>query len=92
MWVGIAGSTINDSTEFMVALSVHDGVYTTDYSAVTIPYVVGEIDTTSKDIEKLVLKTLREFSDEHLCKFLGAGVTLSLLREVRIYYFSSFTS
>lgn len=37
-------------------------------------------------IEQHVLETLRKFSNDHLCKFLGAGVTLTLLKEVRIAF------
>ncbi len=82
MWAGIAGAVINNNSEYTIAISVHDSVYSTDFASSTIPYTADDLEKTSKDIEKLVLKTLRNFSDEHLCKFLGAGVALSLLREV----------
>ncbi|KAF8921442.1 glycosyltransferase family 4 protein [Mucidula mucida] len=81
MWAGIAGAVINNNSEYTIAISVHDSVYSTDFASSTIPYTADDLEKTSKDIEKLVLKTLRNFSDEHLCKFLGAGVALSLLRE-----------
>jgi len=41
-------------------------------------------EKTAVDIEKHVIQTLRNFSSEHLCKFLGAGVTLTLLKEVSL--------
>jgi alpha,alpha-trehalose phosphorylase (configuration-retaining) len=84
MWAGIAGSITNGGTSFEIAVSVHDSVYSTDFSSTTIPYNPADIDGTSQSIQHHVLDTLRKFSIEHLCKFLGAGVTLSLLKEVRI--------
>lgn len=81
MWAGVAGSPINNNTQYEIALSVHDSVYATDFSSTVIPYTPGKLEQTAKDIEVHVLDTLRKFSNEHLCKFLGAGVTLSLLKE-----------
>lgn len=76
MWAGISGQPVNGGSQFEIAISIHDSVYATDFASFT----------TAKDpkgIEVQILDTLRKFSTEHLCKFLGAGVTLSLLREVR---------
>lgn len=84
MWAGIGGNVINNNTAFEIAVSVHDSVYSTDFSSTIIPFTPGTLEKTSKDIEQHVLETLHKFSTEHLCKFLGAGVTLSLLKEVRI--------
>ncbi|KAI6150279.1 glycosyltransferase family 4 protein [Pisolithus tinctorius] len=39
-------------------------------------------DSNAADIENHVIDTIKRFSQEHICKFLGAGVTLSLLKEV----------
>lgn len=82
MWAGIAGSIVNNNTAFEIAISVHDSVYSTDFASTVIPFSPNDLKKTSAEIEKHVLQTLRSFSTEHLCKFLGAGVTLSLLREV----------
>ena len=82
MWAGIAGAVVNNGTSFEVAISVHDSIYNTDFASALIPYDVSEPDSQAANIEKHVISTLRKFSSEHLCKFLGAGVTLSLLREV----------
>ena len=79
MWAGIAGSSIPNGGGFEVAISIHDSVYNTDFASTVIP--TGK--TSPEEIEKHVLESLKSFSNEHLCKFLGAGVTLSLLREVR---------
>jgi hypothetical protein len=49
-----------------------------------IAYNPNNPDKNGKEIEQYVLQTLRKFSIGHLCKFLGAGVTLSLLKEVII--------
>lgn len=83
MWAGIAGAVINNSTQFEVAMSIHDSVYCTDFASSVVPYDATDPEKQATAIEQHVLETLRKFSTEHLCKFLGAGVTLSLLREVR---------
>ncbi|EMD34497.1 glycosyltransferase family 4 protein [Gelatoporia subvermispora B] len=81
MWAGIAGAIINNNTQFEVAVSIHDSVYNTDFASSVVPYDPNDPDAQASAIEKHVLDTLRKFSQEHLCKFLGAGVTLSLLKE-----------
>ena len=87
MWAGIAGNPVNNSSLFEIAISIHDSVYNTDFASATIPYAPGQPEKNAHAIQAHVSDTLRKFSTEHLCKFLGAGVTLSLLREV-----GSFTS
>ncbi|PFH52417.1 glycosyltransferase family 4 protein [Amanita thiersii Skay4041] len=81
MWAGIAGSPVENNTKFEVAISIHDSVYTTDFSSSIIPYTAGHAEKNGEAIEQLVLSLLRQFSVEHLCKFLGAGITLTLLKE-----------
>ncbi|KAJ6455720.1 trehalose phosphorylase [Mycena sanguinolenta] len=76
MWVGIAGQCM-DGNKCEIALAVHDSVYATDFTSATI--TLGK--EKAKEIEAFVILTLRKFSSEHLCKFLGAGVTVGLLRE-----------
>ena len=83
MWAGIAGSTVDNNTKFEIAISIHDSVYSTDFSSLTIPYSPGNPERNSAEIEHHVLSALRQFSEQHLCKFLGAGITLTLLKEVR---------
>jgi hypothetical protein len=82
MWAGIAGVIVNDNTEFEVAVSVHDSVYSTDFASVVLPYDANDPERNAQTIEQYILQVLRRFSVEHLCKFLGAGITLTLLREV----------
>jgi hypothetical protein len=84
MWAGIAGNPINNNTQYEIAISVHDSVYSTDFASATIPYTPGQAEKNAREIQLHVLETLRKFSQEHLCKFLGAGVTLTLLKEVRV--------
>lgn len=84
MWAGIAGTPINNNSQFEIAISVHDSVYSTDFASETIAYTKGDAEKNAKNIQQHVLEVLRKFSTEHLCKFLGAGVTLTLLKEVRI--------
>lgn len=84
MWAGIAGAVINNSTEFEISISIHDSVYSTDFASLVVPWKGDNPDKTAKEIEQYVMQALRKFSIEHLCKFLGAGITLSLLKEVCI--------
>ncbi|KAI0328121.1 trehalose synthase [Cubamyces sp. BRFM 1775] len=81
MWAGIAGSIINNNTAFELAISIHDSVYNTDFASSVISYNANAPEDQAANIEKHVLDSLRKFSTEHMCKFLGAGVTVSLLRE-----------
>ncbi len=90
MWAGIAGAVVNNNTSFEIAISVHDSVYNTDFASSIIPYDPKDPDEQAAAIEKHTLDVLRKFSSEHMCKFLGAGVTVSLLREVRPFGHSCF--
>ena len=82
MWAGIAGAIVNGGSAIEIALSVHDSVYSTDFASDCIPFYRNDIEKSAMEIEKHVVQTLKKFSKEHLCKFLGAGVALALLREV----------
>jgi hypothetical protein len=84
MWGAVAGVVINSNAQYEIALSVHDSVYNTDFASIVVPYDANNSDKNAKEIENAVLQTFRKFSIEHLCKFLGVGITLSLLKEVRI--------
>ncbi|KAL5533032.1 hypothetical protein ACEPAF_4808 [Sanghuangporus sanghuang] len=81
MWAGIAGSLSTSENGFEISISVHDSVYNTDFASMLIPVPAGKNNVDPEQIENHILDALRKFSSEHLCKFLGAGVTLSLLRE-----------
>ncbi|KAG5354226.1 hypothetical protein C0989_003739 [Termitomyces sp. Mn162] len=81
MWAGISGSPVNNNTGYEIVVSIHDSVYNTDFASVIVTYDLGEIEKNARTIRDHVIKTLRQFSGEHLCKFLGAGVTLTLLKE-----------
>ena len=77
MWAGIAGSAIPDGG-YEVAISIHDSVYNTDFAST----IISGKAVQAKDIEEHCIQALRDFENEHICKFLGAGVTLALLRDV----------
>ncbi|KAH9930914.1 trehalose phosphorylase [Fomitopsis serialis] len=66
MWAGIAGVVINNNTQYEVAMSIHDSVYCTDFASSVVPYDATDPEKQATAIEQ---------------HFLGAGVTLSLLRE-----------
>ena len=84
MWAGIAGAPTPNENGFEVSISVHDSVYNTDFASTLIPIPAGKKTADPEQIEEHILDAFRKFSTEHLCKFLGAGVTLSLLKEVRV--------
>lgn len=87
MWAGIAGAPVNDGSGFEIAISIHDSVYNTDFASEVITTYPNDSEKTSNAVEAQVIDTLREFSSEHLCKFLGAGITMTLLAEVNSAYF-----
>ncbi|KAF8121924.1 glycosyltransferase family 4 protein [Boletus edulis] len=81
MWAGIAGAVLSGGKSLEIAISVHDSVYSTDFTSATVPYNAANPEKNAAEIERHVLETVKRFSQEHLCKFLGAGVTLALLKE-----------
>jgi hypothetical protein len=87
MWAGIAGASVNNGSGFEIAISIHDSVYNTDFSSETVTAYPNDSEKTSNAVEAHIVDTLREFSSEHLCKFLGAGITVSLLAEVHPAFF-----
>ena len=72
MWAGIAGAAINNNSQYEIAITVHDGVYSTDFASIIIPFKPGDAEGNNKVIEASILDMVRKFSAEHLCKFLGA--------------------
>lgn len=76
MWAGLACHVLDNNKGIEVAISIHDGTYSTDYAAAIIPHPASEDPNA---VEKHIITTLKKFSETHLCKFLGAGVTLILL-------------
>lgn len=84
MWAGVAGVVPLSGKSIEVAISVHDSVYSTDFTSAVVPYNAENSTKNAAEIENYVVETLKKFSKEHLCKFLGAGVTLSLLKEVLV--------
>jgi hypothetical protein len=88
MWAGIAGTMVNNNTGFEVAISIHDSVYNTDFSSAVVALTPNNPDAQAIQIEDHVIEVLRNFSSEHMCKFLGAGLTVSLLRDVCSLIFS----
>jgi hypothetical protein len=56
-------------------------VYTTDFTSFVVPFSAKDPDSQSAEIEEHVIQTFRQFSSDHMCKFVGAGVTIALLKE-----------
>ncbi|EJD52898.1 trehalose phosphorylase [Auricularia subglabra TFB-10046 SS5] len=82
MWAGLAANVLPNKAGIEVAISIHDGTYSTDFAQTTIRFQNAGPAETQAAIEKHIVTTLRNFSTQHLCKFLGAGVTVILLNEV----------
>ena len=87
MWAGIAGAPVNGNKDYEVALSIHDSVYNTDFNSTLLGYDANNSEHQSNVIEDYVVSAVKKFSSEHQCKFLGAGITVSLLKEVRNLFF-----
>jgi alpha,alpha-trehalose phosphorylase (configuration-retaining) len=81
MWAGIAAQT-KGTDNLEVAISIHDGTYSTDYAATALYLEESQTERNATIIENHIIQTLRVFSKEHVCKFIGAGVTLALFNDV----------
>lgn len=81
MWAGIAAQ-MRDTGTIEVAISIHDGTYSTDYAATALELEDGNLENNAAAISEHVINNLKAFSHEHVCKFIGAGITLHLLKEV----------
>jgi len=81
MWAGIAAQA-RENNNIEVAISIHDGTYSTDYAATTLDLEEGRLEENASTISEHVLETLKAFCHEHACKFIGAGVTVNLLKDV----------
>ena len=82
MWAGIAGAVVNNNRGYEISISIHDSVYNTDFNSNLLAYDPRDSEKQANDIDNHVVEALRKFSTEHLCKLLGAGVTVALLRDV----------
>lgn len=81
MWAGIAAQ-VKSTTSVEVAISIHDGTYSTDYAETTLDFEGGHMESNTSKIEDHIIQSLRTFTNEHVCKFIGAGVTLALFKDV----------
>jgi len=76
MYVGIAVNPLPDGS-CEIGLSTHDGSYSTDFSVKKLKF--KETPEHSIQIENHIVRTLIDFSTEHLFKFVGAGITEKLV-------------
>ncbi|KZT44118.1 trehalose phosphorylase [Sistotremastrum suecicum HHB10207 ss-3] len=79
MWAGIASAVVPNGID--VGISISDATYSVDYASHVVPKGANP-QATAKNLEDHILGVLRTFSHEHVCKFLGVGVTVLLLKEV----------
>jgi alpha,alpha-trehalose phosphorylase (configuration-retaining) len=76
MWAGIACSVVPNGIE--IGVSISDATYSVDYASRLVPKA-AKAKEQAKLLEENIVDLLTTFSQEHMCKFLGCGVTLSLV-------------
>lgn len=76
MYIGIAGNPSPDNASIEIGLSIHDSVYSTDFSVKRIHFADSKIHP--EEVADFIVKAITEYSTEHLMKFVGAGVTEKL--------------
>jgi len=79
MYCGIAATLVAVEDQLQIGLSIHDGTYSIDFS---IEHLTLKEDITKEEIaviiEEYVMGQLTKFSNEHLVKFVGAGLTMGV--------------
>ena len=76
MWAGIA--IANVANGFDIGVSISDATYSVDYASHVVPKAPNA-QAQRKVIEDHIIGVLKTFSQEHMCKFLGVGVTIALV-------------
>ncbi|KAG8764940.1 hypothetical protein FRC16_008215, partial [Serendipita sp. 398] len=77
MYIGIAGNLAADKSYIEIGLSIHDATYSIDFSIKHLRFPNNE--PNADEIARFVIETIKDFSKEHLVKFVGAGVTSRLV-------------
>lgn len=77
MYIGIAGILSPDKTVMEIGLSIHDATYSVDFSVKHLHFANNE--PNADEIATFVIQTIKDFSKQHLMKFVGAGVTSRLV-------------
>ncbi|KAK5090433.1 hypothetical protein LTR05_000605 [Lithohypha guttulata] len=78
LWAGLAIFKKNNK-EVSVGIAIHDGTYSVDFAVHQVSVVEGDnVDEHSGTIENHVIESLATYRKEHVCKLLGAGVTVEL--------------
>jgi hypothetical protein len=80
MWGGVACNVVPNGIE--IGLSISDATYSVDYASRLVPKAPNAKEQ-AKLVEDGVLDMITTFSREHMCKFLGVGVTVSLVSPPR---------
>lgn len=73
MYVGLSANILSDNS-IEIGISIHDGTYSVDFSVKQI-ILNGHPSTELVTIENYVIKSLVAFSNDHLVKFVGGGIT-----------------
>ncbi|KAK5207480.1 hypothetical protein LTR72_002016 [Exophiala xenobiotica] len=79
-WVGIAIQA-ESTTSFNAGIAVHDGTYSVDFCIHRISMKEDNPENGTDWIADHFITELHQYRKDHLCKLLGAGVTLDLHRK-----------
>ena len=83
MWGGVASAVTPNGID--IGVSVSDATYSVDYASHVVPKA-STPQAQAKAIEEHVISVLKNFSHEHMCKFLGVGVTVPLVSQSKMIH------
>ncbi|KAG0638090.1 trehalose phosphorylase [Tuber brumale] len=75
LYIGMAATRIDDKT-VKIGLSIHDGLYTKDYSR--NEFTLSDGENIRNLVKENTINTIETYSTSNRAKFVGAGVTLGL--------------
>lgn len=78
MYAGLSAQLLPDGSGVEVGLSIHDGSYPVDFSVQLLYFANNPGLKTSELLEDHIVTQIIEFSEDHLFKFIGTGVTEQL--------------
>ncbi|MCJ1282590.1 hypothetical protein MMC26_001915 [Xylographa opegraphella] len=80
MFAGISAIVCSDRIE--VGLSANDATYSLDFTVRHLKELSESEEGRSKLVADFVIETMQKYQHEHLCKFLGAGITDTLFNDI----------
>ncbi|MCJ1396938.1 hypothetical protein MMC11_000130 [Xylographa trunciseda] len=80
MFVGISAIVCSDRIE--VGLSANDATSSLDFTVRHLKELPETAEGRSKLVADFIIEIMQKFQHEHVCKFLGAGITEALFKEI----------